>query len=135
MSRVRDDALVLEARDGQTVIAARRAGLGRVIQIGYDESWRWRMQGGDAGPEGHRRWWSAVVAATARRNAARRASSGESGGAAPRAALTAAFGPSSPLSAGDRRAPGRHGPDPWLLIASAGLLLAEWTSRRLRGAA
>jgi hypothetical protein len=136
MSRVREDALVLEARDGQTVIAARRAGLGRVMQIGYDESWRWRMQGGNAGPEGHRRWWSAAVAATARRNAARRESSGESGGAAaPRAALTAALGPSSPLSAGDRRAPGRYGPDPWLLIASAGLLLAEWTSRRLRGAA
>jgi hypothetical protein len=136
MSGVREDALVLEARDGRPVVAARRAALGRVLQIGYDETWRWRMQGGDAGPESHRRWWSAAVAATARRTAAVRESSGSVAGAgAPRAAISAALGPASAAPDLDSRSAPRHGPDPWLLIAGSLLLLAEWTSRRLRGAA
>jgi hypothetical protein len=133
---MRADALVLDARDGATAVAARRAGLGRVVQIGYDESWRWRMQGGDAGPEAHRRWWSAAVAAAARRTTRPRASWVAPGGsAAPRAAITAALGSPSPSPSSDGSAPARHGPHPWLLVASAVLLLGEWASRRLRGAA
>ena len=136
MSRLRTDVLVLESRDRQPVVAARRVGLGRVLQIGYDESWRWRMQGGEAGPDAHRRWWSDAVAAAGMRTTAPRESSGtRNGAAAPRAAIVAALGPPSASRGAGSRAPARDGPHPWLLVASTVLLLAEWGSRRLRGAA
>lgn len=136
ISRLRTDALVLESRDRQPVVAARRSGLGRVVQIGYDESWRWRMQGGEAGPAAHRRWWSDAVATAARRTATPRQSSGmRDGAAAPRATLVAALGPPTARTTERARTPVRGGPHPWLLVAIAALLLAEWGSRRLRGAA
>lgn len=55
-------AVALEARDGTTAIAARRIGAGRVVQVGYADSWRWRMAGAEGAPDAHRRWWSALVA-------------------------------------------------------------------------
>ncbi len=45
--RARSDAIVLERQRGLVVVAARRVGAGRVVQTGYDETWRWRL-GGDA---------------------------------------------------------------------------------------
>ena len=132
----RADALVLESRSGRAAVVARRVGAGRVLQIGYDESWRWRMQGGQAGPEEHRRWWSSLVAATARRSSIVVDSSGiDVGAAAPVAALTAALGSPEPPSGAVTRQPARQGPAPWMIVAVVLLLLTEWASRRLRGAA
>jgi hypothetical protein len=135
VGRMKDDALLLEARDGRSAVAARRAGLGRVLQVGYDESWRWRMQGGEPGIEAHRRWWSDAVAATARRSVAERTIRLSPVHAAPRAAVVAALGSSTPDDATDGAPRARRGMKPWLLVLSLGLLLAEWSSRRLRGAA
>jgi hypothetical protein len=59
------DAVVLESRDGVAMIAARRLDAGRVMQVGYDETWRWRMAGGDESTAAHREWWSRLVAAVA----------------------------------------------------------------------
>ena len=40
-------AFALERRGRRAIaVAARRVGAGRVMQIGYDDSWRWRMAGG-----------------------------------------------------------------------------------------
>jgi hypothetical protein len=54
--------VALESRDGATAVAARRVGAGRVLQVGYADSWRWRMAGAESAPVAHRRWWSALVA-------------------------------------------------------------------------
>ncbi len=54
-------SVALEMRDGRVAIAARRFGAGRVLQVGYDNSWLWRMAGDDESPVAHRRWWSALL--------------------------------------------------------------------------
>ena len=134
--RMRTDALALEARGDRPVVAARRSGIGRVLQVGYDETWRWRMQGGEEGLEAHRRWWSDAVAAVALRRSLPVESSGISRrAAAPRAAAFATLGPPSAAEAMSARPSAHRTLHPWMLVLSLMLLLAEWTSRRLRGAA
>ena len=126
------DALVLERRPGAVAVAVRRAGLGRVLAVGYDESWRWRMLGGAGGPAAHRRWWSHAVGLVAPERDVRPRVVG-SGDAAPLAALVGALGPASSsrspaLEAGQRTLPLA------LLILIVAALLAETASRRFRGA-
>ena len=48
------DAVPLESRDGRVIAAARRAGAGRVVQLGYDDTWRWRLAGTGDAPAAHR---------------------------------------------------------------------------------
>src|SRR5690606_16571189 len=66
-----DGAVPIETREGAIAVAARRAGAGRVVQVGYDATWRWRLQGGSDSPEAHRAWWSQVVGSAAYRAAQR----------------------------------------------------------------
>jgi hypothetical protein len=125
------DAVPLESRDGHVIAAARRVGAGRVVQLGYDESWRWRLAGSGDAPAAHRDYWSAVVSAAAYRatkpNAAARV-----GDAAPLASLYSDLGaPSVPHAAPLHISAGLRW---WMFALLALLLLAEWTSRRLRGA-
>lgn len=135
ITRPRPDAVVLETRDGVATVAARREGLGRVVQLGYDESWRWRMQGGEGGMEAHGQWWSSLVAGAALVRGTRRDLSGTAiGESAPLVAVVAALGESVPRLDSPGTLPGRTGPDGWMLVLSLLLLLVEWTSRRLRGA-
>jgi hypothetical protein len=118
-------AVVLERSDGLVAVAARRAGVGRVLQVGYDDTWRWRMQGDDQAPAAHRECWGRLVAAAA--------GGGSATGAAPLAQAVGALGPAA--------AP-EQAPRPslriewWPFVATALVLslLGEWTSRRLRGA-
>lgn len=130
--RAVSDALPLSRSRAGLTIAARREGLGRVVQVGYDESWRWRMLGGDAAPAEHRAWWSAVVAGAARAShAAIPARDGLDD--APLARLVQAIGvPDESVAV----ATGSAGRVPtWLIAALLGVvLLAEWASRRFRGA-
>jgi hypothetical protein len=138
VARLRSDAVALERRRNSAVaVAARRAGVGRVVQVGYDDTWRWRMSGADGAPDAHREWWARVVGAAAYAprpvpadGDARPASSLDG---APVAHLVAALGPSSPPPAHAR--PGRDTRVPhWLPFVLAALaLLGEWGSRRLRG--
>ena len=53
-------------------LAARRAGAGRVVQLGYDETWRWRLAGSGDAPTAHRDYWST-------RRLGRRVSCGDAG--------------------------------------------------------
>ncbi len=64
---LRTDAVVIEVQDGRVAIAARREGSGRVVQVGYDETWRWRLMGEGEAAEAHREWWSDIVAGAAYR--------------------------------------------------------------------
>jgi hypothetical protein len=122
------DAIALERRAGGVAIAVRRVGAGRVMQIGYDDSWRWRMAGGPGSEAAHRDWWSRLVS-----NVAYAPPVGDQAGtgAAPLAAMVGRLGPPRPLPAGSRGAPPVDRRIYMTLIII--LLLAEWGSRRLRG--
>ena len=126
------DAVPLESRDGRIIAAARRVGAGRVVQLGYDETWRWRLAGSGDAPGAHRDYWSTVVASAAYRATGRIATASSSGDAAPLASLYTDLGaPSTPQQAAIT---GGGGLRWWMFVLVALLLLAEWTSRRLRGA-
>ena len=135
LTPLRGDAVVLEASEGRVAAAARRVGAGRVVQLGYEETWRWRLGGGEDAPEAHRAWWAAVVASAAYRPSVtgERTSVARSS-AAPRAAIFAAFG--APVGAGGAGAPRSPLRLPYQIAVMLLLLvlLAEWGSRRLRGA-
>ncbi|HET7551625.1 MAG TPA: hypothetical protein VFK04_10045 [Gemmatimonadaceae bacterium] len=129
-----DDVVPLESRDGAMAVAARRVGAGRVVQLGYDETWRWRLQGGSTSPEAHRAWWSSVIGSAAYRAARQSTLHGETLDPAPLAATFSALG--APV-APERAAPAlqvRPGLRWWMLLMLLAMLLAEWASRRLRGA-
>jgi hypothetical protein len=128
------DAVLLESRDGVAMIAARRVDAGRVMQVGYDESWRWRMAGGDDGAAAHREWWSHLVAAVAYAPLVPRNSGVTAIDETPLASLVDALGPATPTNDRlARRTDGRR--VTWILFTLTVVsLLAEWTSRRLRGA-
>lgn len=145
VARLRGDAVPLVRRDAMVATAARRAGAGRVLQIGYEDSWRWRMAGGDDASAAHRAWWSGAVSSVA--SAPARSPSTDPGtvvrtaagdaalDAAPVAHLFAALGDPG-LAASVARGAGSQRPGEWLLAGIAlAALLAEWTSRRLRGLA
>jgi hypothetical protein len=102
------------------------------VQLGYDETWRWRLAGSGDAPAAHREYWSTVVSAAAYRAAAPIASARQAGDAAPLASLYADLGaPTPPATATLHVTPGLRW---WMFAALALLLLAEWASRRLRGA-
>ena len=133
--RLRDDAVVLEARRDTVLVAARRLDAGRVAQSGYDETWRWRMAGGEDSPDAHRAWWAGLVEAVAYSPLIQEPGSVDRPAeSAPRAALVAALGAASaPPGAGDSGVPFDPSRSIAVYIAAALLLLAEWGSRRLRG--
>ena len=129
----RVDAIVLEERDGGVAAAARRVEAGRVVQLGYDESWRWRLAGGAHAVDAHRAWWSGIVSSVAYR-AALPVGGDVHDDDAPLARLVDALGPASTEA---RTSPEstRWSPPAVLLFGLAtGLLLLEIASRRLRGA-
>ena len=146
LTRMRDDAVVLERRDGAIIAAARRHGGGRVLQMGYDDVWRWRMSGGETSTADHRAWWTGAVASVAYatidssraalvhvetpRGVTRHAAADP----APVASLVGALGPASPAAAVQSEPPSTSSMSAWLFALLATSLLAEWASRRLRGA-
>jgi hypothetical protein len=114
-------------------VAGRRVEAGRVVQLGYDETWRWRLGGGAQAVDAHRAWWSALVSSVAHR-AVVALSRDPRDDDAPLARLVDALGVPS-ASAGSTATGARWVPSPALLFALVGaLLLAELASRRLRGA-
>ena len=125
-------ALALERRGSRPVVVARRAGSGRMIAIGYDDTWRVRMiPTSESAPESHRMWWSSLVASAAHSRPIPRDVPPVD--EAPLAATIDALGP--PVAA-DLPSPISHLPwDAWLAALAASALLGEWLSRRLRGVA
>ncbi len=126
---VRNDAVALERQPNGMALAARRTGNGRMLAVGYDESWRWRMLGGTSGLAAHREWWSRAVASVS----AERADSAPAGmDAAPRVAVLNDLGPLSDVREMPQGAPG-PGLPLWLLVVAVTASLVEIASRRLRG--
>ena len=134
VASLRPDAVALESRDANVMVAARRVDAGRVMHVGYDETWRWRMGGGDEAAAAHRKWWSRLVAAVAYAPLVPRSSVASTVDEMPLASLIDALGPASPPDAS--LAPSRDASRvTWMLFALVvASLLVEWTSRRLRGA-
>ena len=125
------DALALESRDASVAVAARRVDNGRVTVVGYGDSWRWRMGGGDDALQAHRDWWSGLVAGVAHRTSTRLATTGVLD-EAPVASLVATLGPEVEVPQSAVRA--SEVPRSWLVAAVAAFLHLPWLSRRLRGA-
>jgi hypothetical protein len=65
IGRLKPGAVSVEVRNGQTAIAAQRLGKGRVLQVGYLDTWRWRMGGIDDPASLYRGWWSNMVSSVA----------------------------------------------------------------------
>lgn len=125
----------LERRDGLVTVAARRFGAGRVVQTGYDETWPWRMSGPEGSVLAHRLWWAGLVGSAAYQPTVSRAEAVRAEDA-PLASMVATLGPPDPdLPAAGGSGGGSWEPPFWLFAATLGALLAEWASRRLRGAA
>ena len=126
----RSDAITLDRQPAGASLVARRAGMGRVLAVGYDESWRWRMLGGASGLDAHRRWWSAAAGSVAPERASAQPAGTD---AAPLASLVSALG--TPSRAASMANKGRREVLPLLLLlVIVGCLLAETASRRFRGA-
>jgi hypothetical protein len=127
---LREDALALERRAGSVAVAVRRVERGRVMVVGYGDTWRWRMAGGPGAAEQHRDWWAGLVANVAHvgRVAKPPVSPVDE---SPLASLVERLGPA--VSRAQVAAPSRIS-SAWLFAALAALLLGEWASRRLRGA-
>jgi len=163
LGALRPDALTLESRDDVPAVVARRVAAGRVVQSGYAETWRWRMQGEAGSVAEHRAFWSRLVgtAATAAPVLPATATDGPAvapavtpagtraiapastptitsasaldADPAPLAALVDALGPA--VAAAPSTPPQRDALPTWLGAAALLLLVAEWGSRRARGAA
>jgi hypothetical protein len=134
IASLRSDAVPIERRAGAIAIAARRIGAGRSLQLGYEDTWRWRMGGGDGAVRDHRLWWTGLVSSVAYAPRAPRAATIPQTDEAPMAGLVAAIGPRAPTTAVSTLA---GGPSDWAALLFVLLTLAlvgEIASRRLRGA-
>jgi len=130
----RSDAIPLERRSESIAVAARRFGAGRVVQSGYEDTWRWRMAGAETSVRDHRQWWTELVSNVA--YAPRVALAPLTGDVddAPVAELVSALG--LPSGQGDVAGGGlsRSHWLAWMFALMAIALIAEVASRRLRGA-
>jgi hypothetical protein len=138
----RADAVLVESREGLPAIVARRVGAGRIVQMGYADTWRWRMEGEGRAVEEHRTFWSRTVGLAAAATAVPRLLLMDGvamprdiarDDPAPRAALIHALGPAATEAQVESRGPMEL--PRWLGLVILSLLLAEWASRRGRGAA
>jgi hypothetical protein len=125
--RPRHDGVVIEAREASAVVVGRREHLGRVLAVGYDETWRWQMEGTEGSDVAYARWWSGLVASVSR---ARGVPPTGPGDPAPLASWHAALGgpgapPPSPILA--------RWDDRWLVGLALLGFVSAWLSRRLRG--
>ncbi|MBK6845329.1 MAG: hypothetical protein IPG88_24055 [Gemmatimonadetes bacterium] len=127
------DAVTLERTGNRARIVAARVDAGRVLMMGYDDTWRWRMEGDDTGPSAHRAWWSSLVSSVAYAPPVQLTAS-PSVDEAPLAALVEAWGPPGDLAADTAPPVSSVAWDRLLFAAFLLALLAEWSSRRLRGA-
>jgi hypothetical protein len=135
ITSLHSDAVVIDKRAGAVAIAARRIGAGRVLQLGYEDTWRWRMAGGDAGVRDHRVWWTRLVSNVAYAPRVPRATAAaESTDEAPTIGLVAAIGPRASTGATANLSTNTSDLNAWLFVLLALALIGEVTSRRLRGA-
>jgi hypothetical protein len=131
VTALKSDGVILDRRPSGIAVAARRVGAGRVMQIGYDDSWRWRMAGGPGSDVAYRDWWSRAVASVAYLPGLLPRDGATQPASAPLAHLIERLGPARPVSAESLSSTAI---DQRILLGLIMIfLLMEWSSRRLRG--
>ena len=128
------DAVVLERRNGAVALAARRIGAGRVLQSGYEDTWRLRTGGGDNAVRDHRQLWTDLVSRVAFAPRAPRQAVTASEDQAPMIGLVAALGPIAASRPTTNLPGGQSGAMLFLFSLLTLALIGEVASRRLRGA-
>ena len=134
ITSLRSDAVPLEKRPGVVAIAARRIGAGRALQLGYEDTWRWRMGGSEGAVRDHRLWWTGLVSSVVYAPRIPRATAATATDEAPMIGLVAAIGPGTPAATMANLSGQQSGGMAWLFVVLALGLIAEISSRRLRGA-
>jgi hypothetical protein len=134
ITSLRSDAIPLERRGGVVSTAARRIGAGRVLQLGYEETWRWRMGGGEGALRDHRAWWTDLVSSVAYAPRVRGTTSAVGTDVAPLLGLVAAIGPGTGRTTVSDLSGIQAEWTAWLFALLAFGLIGEIASRRLRGA-
>lgn len=132
VASMRADAVALDVRRGVTVSAARRHVAGRVLQLGYVDTWRWRLSGGDDSKDDHRAWLTRAVASVVRAIPAAVAAA-DTADKAPLAGLVGALGPSGEVQGPGLASSAASVPLWWIFGMLSVTLLGEWASRRFRG--
>jgi hypothetical protein len=133
ITSLRSDAIPLERRAGAVAVAARRIGAGRLVQLGYEDTWRLRMGGADGAVRDHRMLWTRLVSGVAYAPRVQRTATTTPADEAPIVGLVAAIGPR--VSTGAISMPGgsQSGLTAWLFLLLSLALVGEVLSRRLRG--
>jgi hypothetical protein len=135
LSGLRADAVALGKRSDAVTVAATRVGAGRSVQIGYEDTWLWRMAGGPNSVTDHRAWWTGLVSSVAYAPHMSIAGRTASADDAPVAELVAALGQRAAEATVANQTVNRSHWMTWLFIILSLALLLEVASRRLRGAA
>ena len=133
ITSLKSDAVPVEKRAGAVAIAARRIGAGRALQLGYEDTWRWRMGGGEGAIREHCLWWTGLVSSVSSARRAPRETAAASTDEAPMIGFVAAMGPSTSSRAVSNLP---RKPSDWmtlLFVLLAAGLTSEVASRRLRG--
>jgi hypothetical protein len=131
--KLRGDAIPLERLTGSVTVAVRRIGGGRLLQLGHEDTWRWRMGGGEAAVRDHRIWWTGIVSSVAHAPTVSREIPAGSRDEAPRVGLVGAVGPGT-RPASMAGLPGNPSDWlAWLFVLLALGIIGEVTSRRTRG--
>lgn len=125
-------AVVIERSGRSARVVGSRVDAGRVVMLGYDETWHWRMEGDDASPAAHRAWWSSLVSSVAFAPTVQ-LTDVPLVDEAPFASMVDALGPPSTLASGGASPVTGTAWDRILFAMFLLALLAEWSSRRLRG--
>ena len=134
ITSLRADAVPLEKRGSSIAVAARRIGAGRILQLGYDDTWRWRMAGSDAAVRDHRIWWSGLLSSVAYAPRIPRTTASGVPDEAPLAQLVSAIGPRAGESNVANLNEFHSNWIVWVFVLLSLALSAEVASRRLRGA-
>jgi hypothetical protein len=134
ITSLRSDAVVLEKQAGAVAIAARRIGAGRALQLGYEETWRWRMGGGNEAVRDHRLWWTGLVSSVAYAPRVSRTAIATATDEGPMVGLVSAIGARMPEAAVSSLSGNRSNSMTWVFVLLALGLVGEIASRRLRGA-
>jgi hypothetical protein len=133
---LRGDAAVIERWSDGVATAARRTGAGRVIQLGYEDTWRWRLGGGADAIREHRLWWTRLVSGVAYATLVlRTAENIASVDPAPFTDLVATVGANTSPGFVPRLSGSSANFTAWLFAFLVAALIGEVASRRTRGAA
>jgi hypothetical protein len=134
ITSLRSDAVPLDRRGGAVATAARRIGAGRALQLGYEDTWRWRMGGSEGAVRDHRAWWTDLVSSVAYAPRVPRTTTAASADEAPMIGLVGAIGQGTAIGVASNLSGTSTDRTAWLFALLAFGLLGEVASRRLRGA-